>query len=247
MKKKHAILLFTVSTLAIISLFFTIYLNKVFAKQERIEAQIAREKEIAQQQKKVKPKKTYLEEMNEKIENNDFPHRMKIPLIIQTEEPWRDEYYGEDNGDPIQNTLAINGCAIATLSMVASYLESSEQTPIDILNWSGNRYFDKETGTAWHIYQDFAFEHGYMYQDLTDNLALAKEHLLAGHPVVISVKPGYFTEVGHIMVLSGYNAEKNLFWVNNPSDSKEKKHASRAFTEDEITKEALRYWAIYKE
>lgn len=246
MKKKQAILLLTLSTLVIISIFFSVYFTRVFAKQEAIkQAEIAKEERLAQA-KKVKPKKTYLEEMNEKIQTKQFKNRMDIPLVIQTEEPWRDKFYGDEEGEPLQNTLAINGCAIVSLSMVASFLDDKEQTPFDILDWSENRYFNKDSGTAWHIYQDFAAAKGYEYQDLGDNVALAKEHLQEKHPVVVSVKPGYFTEVGHIMVLSGYNEADDTFWVNNPSDSKIKKHGLKAFSEEDITKEALRYWAIYK-
>lgn len=59
--------------------------------------------------------------MNDKINNKEFDNRMSVPLIIQTEEPWRDVFYGVLEKEPLQHTIAINGCAIASLAMVSSY------------------------------------------------------------------------------------------------------------------------------
>jgi hypothetical protein len=47
------------------------------------------------------------------------------------------------------------------------------------------------------------------------------------------------------MVLTGYDETNNTFWINNPSDTEKKGHAEQAFSEDILTEEALRYWAIY--
>lgn len=68
--------------------------------------------------------------------------------------------------------------------------------------------------------------------------------LKEGHPVIISVKPGYFTTTGHIMVISGVD-EKGDFWINDPNDSEEKSHSKRTFTAEEVMNEALNFWAFY--
>ncbi|MGH2165497.1 C39 family peptidase, partial [Enterococcus faecalis] len=62
--------------------------------------------------------------------------------------------------------------------------------------------------------------------------------LKEGHPVIISVKRGYFTTTGHIMVMSGVD-EKGDFWINETKDSKEKSHSKRTFTSEEVMNEAL--------
>ncbi|MFI3683897.1 C39 family peptidase [Vagococcus fluvialis] len=246
MKKKFPELLLVLSTLAIISLFFTVYLTR-FVTNQRVEAAkiVEAERKKEEQAAQKLAKRTYQEKMNDKINNKEFDNRMSVPLIIQTEEPWREVFYGVPNEEPLQNTIAINGCAIVSLAMVSSYLEEEFQSPLDILDWSGNAYFEKETGTGWHIFGEFAKEKKYQYEDLVDQKELVKMHLKKSHPVIVSVKPGYFTEVGHIMVLTGYDETNNTFWINNPSDTKKKGHAEQAFSEDILTEEALRYWAIY--
>lgn len=248
MKQKKVYILFTMITLAIISLFFSIYLTRFFtnqAKQEAAEAKkFAQAQEVARL-KAIEENKTYSEKMNDQIEQGKFKARLDVPLIIQTDEPWRDAFYGEEGGNSLTNTLAINGCALTALAMVSSFIENKEISPIDILEWSGNRYFTEENGTAWHIFHDYALAKDYTWIDLEDKVDAAKKELQAGHAVIVSVKQGYFTEVGHVMVLTGYDPESNTFWINNPSDNEEKKHTSKAFTEEELTKEALRYWTIY--
>lgn len=248
MKQKKVYILFTMITLAIISLFFSVYLTRVFTHQAKQEAAIAQkavhEKEVARL-KEIEDKKTYSEKMNDQINQNQFEDRLKVPLILQTDEPWRDVFYGVEDGEPLTNTVAINGCAITALAMVSSFIEGELVPPTAILEWSGNRYFSEETGTAWHIFHDYAQEKDYEWIDLEDNIANAKKELKAGHPVIVSVKQGYFTEIGHVMVLTGYNEADNTFWLNNPSDNEEKQHTSKAFTEDEVVNEALRYWTIY--
>ncbi len=235
------------SILAIITLFFSIYINRVFANERAKEADIVRKQEAKKQAAIDKEaKKPYVEKMNEKISKNEFKNRMPIPLILQTDKKWKNEFYGEEGSDPLNNTMEINGCAITTLAMVSTYLDKKEETPLDVLKWSGNRYYDANEGTVWQIFNDFAVAKKYEFEDLDDQIELAKKHLEKGHPIVVSVKPGYFTKVGHIMVISGYDRKTNTFWLNNPSDTDEKEHTGKTFKEEEIQKEALRYWAIYK-
>lgn len=244
MKKKGPIFLLVLSMLTVVLTFFFMYMDNVSTKQEKIAAENKKKQELVNKKKVVK--KTYEEETNEKIASGSFSNRMKIPLILQTDKRWKKEYYGVEDGDPIQNTLEINGCAIVSLAMVSSYLEQTERTPLEVLKWSGNRFFSKDQGTSWSIFSEFAAENKYQFADLEDNIELAKEHLKKGHPIIISVKPGYFTEIGHIMVLSGYNEVNNTFWLNNPSDTKKKGHSIKEFSQEDLQKEAIRYWAIYK-
>ena len=57
-------------------------------------------------------------------------------------------------------------------------------------------------GTAWSIFSAYAEMKGYNCQEIGDIETVAA-FLKEGHPVIISVKPGYFTTTGHIMVMSG--------------------------------------------
>lgn len=230
----------------IISFFFSVYVTR-FVINQRVEVAKLMEIEKKKEEQAIQKlaKRTYQEKMNDKINNKEFDNRIQIPLILQTEEPWRDVFYGVPGEEPLQNTIAINGCAITSLAMVSTYLDKEFRDPLAILEWSGNNYFEKKTGTSWHIFGEFAKEKGYQYEDLIDQKDLVKMHLKESHPVIVSVKPGYFTEVGHVMVLTGYDEKNQTFWINNPSDTEKKAHTERAFSEDILTEEALRYWAIY--
>ena len=205
------------------------------------EVKITETSESKKEPEKVK-KLTYTEQVNEELSQNKFANRMPINLLLQTDDKWKATPYGM--GNPDGNTLEINGCAILSLAMVSSFLDNKEYTPQDILNWSKDDYFVEAEGTAWSIFSDFAMEKGYQFEDLEGNITAVEEQLKQKHPVIISVKPGLFTQTGHIMVLSGTNNGK--FWVNDPNDSEEKGHSKKEFTADELLNEAMNFWTIYK-
>lgn len=210
-------------------------------KEEAAEVKPIKTSESKPEPKEVK-KLTYTEQVNEELSQGKFANRMPISLLLQTDDKWKATPYG--TGNPDGNTLEINGCAILSLAMVSSYLDNKQYTPQDILNWSKNDYYLEGEGTAWAIFSDFAMEKGYQFEDLETDITAVEEQLKQNHPVIISVKPGRFTETGHIMVLSGTNNGK--FWVNDPNDSETKKHSITEFTGDELLNEAMNFWTIYK-
>lgn len=185
---------------------------------------------------------SYTEQINQDLDAGKFSNRMPVHLLLQTDDRWKELAYGL--GNPDGNTIGINGCAIVSLAMVSSYLDHKDYTPQDILNWSKNDYYLEGQGTTWSVFSDFATMKGYQFQDLETDITAVEEQLKQNHPVIISVKPGMFTETGHIMVLTGTNEGK--FWLNDPNDSEAKGHSKKAFTGDELLNEALNFWTIYK-
>lgn len=185
---------------------------------------------------------TYAEKINKNIKDKKYTNHLDIPLFLQTDDRWKDTPYG--SGSDEGNNLAINGCAILSLAMITSFLDGTETLPSAILNWSGNNYFMEGQGTAWAIFHDFAEMKGYQYEELGVDFAAVETHIAAGHPVIISVQPGMFTETGHIMVVSGTN--NGNFWLNDPNDTEEKGHSGREFTQAELANDAYNFWAIYK-
>ncbi|WP_339101627.1 C39 family peptidase [Candidatus Enterococcus clewellii] len=182
---------------------------------------------------------SYVDQINQDIQQDKFAGRIKVPLILQTDDRWKATPYGTGEN----NTLEKNGCAIVSLAMVASYLDGVEVLPQAVLDWAQNNYFVEEQGTNWTIFGDYATVKGYMFEEVTD-ITTAEAHLSEGHPVIISVQPGKFTETGHIMVLTGVSDGK--FWLNDPNDSEEKGHSRTQYTAEELTSDAMNYWAIYK-
>ena len=177
-------------------------------------------------EKKVKPL-SYGQQVNQEIEKKQYDGHLDLPLELQTDAKWKDTAYGFGNVDK-PNTIEINGCAIVSLAMVGSYMDHQEVTPLDVLAWA------KMTSIR------YALQIGRAVMRIETVSAFLKE----GHPVIISVKPGYFTTTGHIMVMSGVD-EKGDFWINDPNDSEEKGHSKRTFTAEEVMNEALNFWAFY--
>lgn len=215
--------------------------NAVSGMQEK-ESVVQTNNSKKEVKKQATPELTYVEQVNEQIENGLFPNRMPIKLMLQTDDQWKETAYGSGNVEG--NTLELNGCAILSLAMVASYLDNQTYVPKDILDWSKEDYYSEGEGTQWIIFSEFAKAKGYQFENLGEDIQGTKDHLNQKHPIIVSVQPGLFTETGHILVLTGFN--KDYFWLNDPNDSAAKGYSKRSFKEDELLAEAVNFWAIYK-
>ena len=184
----------------------------------------------------------YDEIVNKMLVDGQLSGHFNIPLQLQTDEEWKETSYGI--GNPDGNTLGINGCAITSLAMITTFLDGKNTTPLDILNWAKNDYYLEGEGTTWAIFSEFSAIKGYQCEELGMDMSAVEEQLKKKRPVIISVKPGYFTETGHIMVITGMKDGK--FWVNDPNDSEMKGHSKKLFTKEELEKEAINFWTIYK-
>lgn len=161
----------------------------------------------------------------------------QMPLILQTDERWFYESYGTGEQD---NFLGVNGCALASLAMVGSYWQNRYIEPVEILSWAQNHYYSPGQGTMWRIFSDYADAIGMTSQDLGNDFATAKQFATSGYPVIVSVKAGYFTEVGHIMVLMA-DATGEIV-VYDPNDAPEKRHYAQTFPDELFLIEAINYW-----
>lgn len=175
----------------------------------------------------------FVEEANQYLEASQQP----MPLILQTDERWYYESYGTDERD---NFLGINGCALASLAMVGSYWQDRLIEPVEILGWAQNYYYLPGQGTMWSIFSDYAHAIGLTAQDLGNDFATAKHYITLGYPVLVSVKPGYFTDVGHIMVLMTDDSGEIV--VFDPDDSPEKNHYAQTFSDELLLTESINYW-----
>ena len=82
-------------------------------------------------------------------------------------------------------------------------------TPYRMAKYSEERgYIDESNNTYWAMLESAASDWGLRCQEtMLDESSLAAE-LQAGHPVVCSMLPGDFTDVGHFLVLTGYKDGK---------------------------------------
>lgn len=127
----------------------------------------------------------------------------QIPHYLQWDERWGYASYGT-------SIIASSGCGPTCMSMVIVGLTGDvTATPYRMAKYSEERgYIDESNNTYWAMLESAASDWGLRCQEtMLDESSLAAE-LQAGHPVVCSMLPGDFTDVGHFLVLTGYKDGK---------------------------------------
>ena len=124
----------------------------------------------------------------------------QIPKLIQWDERWGYKKYGT-------SIVAASGCGPTCLSMVFIKLTgNSAITPATVADY-GNQLgaLDDENNTLWSFMSEAATNWGIQCAEgmLTEEQVQAE--LAAGHPIICSVGPGDFTQIGHFIVLASYN------------------------------------------
>lgn len=169
-------------------------------------------------------------------------NQIDVPLYLQKDAQWRTTKYGSNT----TQQLGENGCAILSLAMVHATYEDREVNPNEILDWSQEKYWVDNAGTSWEIFYDFALEFGYDFYNYGNDFYSAMEAVNNGELIIASVEPGFFTTVGHIIVIRGYDAENELVYVNDPNDDAEKMYSIQGLDESIFLAEGVNYWSLSK-
>lgn len=156
----------------------------------------------------------------------------QIPLLIQWDERWGYAPYGT-------SVVAVSGCGPTCMAMVVSGLTHDPTvTPaVTAAYGTANHYVDEENNTYWAYMSEAGANWGLScYSGLFSEEQLA-EKLGAGHPVICSMGPGYFTQNGHFIVMTGY--ENGQIKINDPFSEE---NSARTWTYDEIQDQIKAMW-----
>ena len=134
----------------------------------------------------------------------------KVPLYLQWDKRWGYEKYG-------YGIIGFTGCGPTSCAMAMSYLKNDPSiTPAKIAEESDRNGFSSSEGTSWGFYPYIARKYGLKAVQMDENYNVIKENVKKGNPILISVRPGDFTQTGHVMVISGMDSNGNII-LNDPN------------------------------
>lgn len=173
-------------------------------------------------------------EGNKKLapKSEDFDVKNPLPYFLQWDRKWGYVKYGDQ-------AIGTYGCAPTSLAMILKGM-GKDVDPVVIAKFSSDNGFLEQNLTSWKLFESAAQKYGVscvgipMGENLTGILD-------KGSYILVSVKPGVFTDVGHLIVLSGIKDGKII--VNDPNSPENSK---KLWTEKEIKKEARALWVFSK-
>lgn len=157
-----------------------------------------------------------------------------IPLYKQWDPRWGSLPYGPCGGA----NIASSGCGITALAMVISYWTGRSILPPETAKLAvNNGWRPCVDGTAWAAMTGMPPLFGLKSKAVS--LAQAKEYLKNGVPVIQVHGAGYFTSMGHYIVVRGYC--NGAYLINDPDG-----YYRTSATEEQITASLVASWVIWK-
>lgn len=169
---------------------------------------------------------------------SDYPKRIykdvNIPYYIQWDDKWGYQEYGTE-------IIGSAGCAPTSLAMVISGLTGNKVTPSEVAKISSENGHAGSYGTGWDFYPFIANEFNLNIEEIPVDMAKIRDEIDKGNIIVVSVGPGTFTTVGHVMVIVGY--EGNNLKIYDPNSLEKTKQTWKL---DNFEDEILKLWSYSK-
>ena len=148
-----------------------------------------------------------------------------VPLFIQWDKQWGYKDY-------VGNIAGLSGCGPTCLSMVKFHFSRDPKMhPAYMMDFaqSNKAYANENVATQWALFGQGAKELGLQVTELTGEQIRSEKMiadvLASGKVIVVHVGPGVFTEIGHYMVIWGYEDGASSYHLK--SFSYNKKHDSK--------------------
>lgn len=157
-----------------------------------------------------------------------------VPLLLQWDQRWGYTPYGD-------GLMGYTGCGPTCLSMVALYfLNDASYSPLKIAQFAEEQgYYVPGAGSSWTLISEGCDKLGMHAREISLTESSLKAELDAGHPIIIVVGPGDFTDSGHFMVITGYDSTG--FTLN---DCNSRENSARTWSFDTLSGQIKNLWAI---
>lgn len=158
-----------------------------------------------------------------------------VPLFLQWDRRWGYRAYGKE-------MIGLTGCGPTSLAMVIRHFDpESGVNPYDVAKYSQDHgYVSSDNFTSWKLFETGLAKFGLESQDVIPVEAKMKKAIDDGKILIVSVKPGIFTERGHIIVIKGYNKNGD-FLINDPNSIV---NTNKTWTFDELKNEIRKIWGV---
>ena len=158
-----------------------------------------------------------------------------VPLFLQWDRRWGYRIYGKE-------MIGLSGCGPTSLAMLIRHFDSdSTVNPYDVAKYSqDNGYVSADNFTSWKLFETGLSKYGLESQDVIPVEAKMKKALDDNKILIVSVKPGTFTERGHIIVIKGYNKNGD-FLINDPNSIV---NTNKTWSFDELKSEIRKIWGV---
>lgn len=158
-----------------------------------------------------------------------------VPLFVQWDKRWGYENYSG-------NFFAASGCGPTTLSMIVVYLtHNRDASPLAVAKYSKEAGYSVDgSGSSWTLISEGCRHYGVKAKTVALDESRMKAELDAGHPIVVNVGPGDFTDTGHFMVITGYDDEG--FSINDPNSIEK---SGKRWLFKNISSQIRAVWSMY--
>ena len=158
-----------------------------------------------------------------------------VPLFVQWDKRWGYEKYSG-------NFFAASGCGPTTLSMVVVYLtHNRDASPLAVAKYSKEAGYSVDgSGSSWTLISEGCRHYGVKAKTVALDESRMKAELDEGHPIVVNVGPGDFTDTGHFMVITGYDDEG--FSINDPNSIEK---SGKRWLFRNISSQIRAVWSMY--
>lgn len=157
-----------------------------------------------------------------------------VPHLYQTDMAWAAQPYAE-------GTIGDSGCGPTSLAMVYVALTGrTDRDPASLCQFSEQGGYVEEGLTAWRLMTDGAHELGLSSEVIPADANVMAREVRSGHPLILSMAPGDFTQTGHFIVVSGV-AENGDFIVNDPNSEA---NSAKTWNPQRLLAQCRNIWAF---